>query len=88
VVVSEMIGTFHLIRPWLYGPAERTLIEPWLTSVRQVLNAYAEVAVEEEAIVIPVQERRARVEPVEILIPTRLLRREEVIPLLMEPMAA
>ena len=87
MAVSEPNRTFHLSRPWLYGPAERTLIEPWLTSFSgQVLNAYAEVkAVEGEAVGVPVSEQRVHVK---ILTPTRLLRREEVAPLLMEPMAA
>ncbi|MCP9949700.1 MULTISPECIES: hypothetical protein [Actinomadura] len=36
-------GTFHLSRPRLDGPAERTVVEPWLTQLSHAtLNAYAE----------------------------------------------
>lgn len=36
-------GTFHLSRPRLDGPAERTVVEPWLTELAHAtLNAYAE----------------------------------------------
>ncbi|WP_344593763.1 hypothetical protein [Actinomadura vinacea] len=43
--MSAATGTFHLSHPRLYGPAERTVIEPWLTQpAHQTMNAYAEVA--------------------------------------------
>ncbi|MFG2003584.1 hypothetical protein ACGFNU_30925 [Spirillospora sp. NPDC048911] len=34
----------HLSRPWLSGPAERTVVEPWLThtAASLALNTYAE----------------------------------------------
>jgi len=81
VAVSETIRTFHLTRPWLYGPAERILIEPWLTSLTGlVLNAYAEV---EESDAVSASEGGGTVR---VLVPTRLLRPEEYA--LIETMAA
>ncbi|MFI0370536.1 hypothetical protein ACH35V_21940 [Actinomadura sp. 1N219] len=36
-------GTFHLSHPRLDGPAERTVVQPWLTDLSHAsLNAYAE----------------------------------------------
>ncbi|MFD0687752.1 hypothetical protein [Actinomadura fibrosa] len=41
--MSEATGTFHLSHPWLDGPAERTVVQPWLTELSHAaLNAYAE----------------------------------------------
>ncbi|WP_433473612.1 hypothetical protein ACQPZP_33055 [Spirillospora sp. CA-142024] len=38
-------GTFHLSHPRLNGPAERTVVEPWLTGLSHAtLNAYAETS--------------------------------------------
>lgn len=38
-------GTFHLSHPRLDGPAERTVVEPWLTELSHAtLNAYAETS--------------------------------------------
>ncbi|MUN38762.1 hypothetical protein [Actinomadura litoris] len=43
--MSETTGTFHLSHPRLGGPAERTVVQPWLTELTHVtLNAYAETA--------------------------------------------
>jgi hypothetical protein len=43
VAVSAATGTSHLSRPRLYGPAERTVVEPWLTELSHLaINAYAE----------------------------------------------
>ncbi|MDL4777486.1 MULTISPECIES: hypothetical protein [Thermomonosporaceae] len=43
--MSEATGTFHLAQPRLQGPAERTLVQPWLTEMSNLaLNAYAETA--------------------------------------------
>lgn len=43
--VSAATGTFHLSHPRLDGPAERTVVEPWLTELpHATLNAYAETA--------------------------------------------
>ncbi|MFA1547634.1 hypothetical protein [Actinomadura chokoriensis] len=40
--MSAATGTFHLSRPRLDGPAERTVVEPWLTELPHAsLNAYA-----------------------------------------------
>jgi hypothetical protein len=46
VAVNAATGTtFHLSRPRIDGPAERTVIEPWLTELPHLnLNAYAESA--------------------------------------------
>lgn len=42
--MSAATGTSHLSHPWLNGPAERTVVQPWLTALsHQTLNAYAEV---------------------------------------------
>ncbi|WP_344279296.1 hypothetical protein [Actinomadura napierensis] len=42
--MSEATGTFHLTHPRLHGPAERTVVQPWLTELTHAtLNAYAEV---------------------------------------------
>ncbi|MBO2463289.1 hypothetical protein [Actinomadura violacea] len=42
--MSEATGTFHLTHPRLGGPAERTVVQPWLTELTHAtLNAYAEV---------------------------------------------
>ncbi|KAB2386278.1 hypothetical protein [Actinomadura montaniterrae] len=42
--MSEATGTFHLTHPRLDGPAERTIVQPWLTELTHAtLNAYAEV---------------------------------------------
>lgn len=44
LAVSEATGTFHLTHPRLDGPAERTVVQPWLTELTHAtLNAYAEV---------------------------------------------
>ncbi|WUI01620.1 hypothetical protein OHR68_07325 [Spirillospora sp. NBC_00431] len=41
--MSAVTGTFHLSHPRLDGPAERTVVEPWLTDLSHPsLNAYAE----------------------------------------------
>ncbi|TDD89150.1 hypothetical protein [Actinomadura rubrisoli] len=41
--MSEATGTFHLSHPRLDGPAERTVVQPWLTELSHLtLNAYAE----------------------------------------------
>lgn len=41
--MSAVTDTFHLSRPRLDGPAERTVVEPWLTELSHAsLNAYAE----------------------------------------------
>ncbi|QXJ21064.1 hypothetical protein AGRA3207_001879 [Actinomadura graeca] len=43
--MSEATGTFHLSRTRLDGPAERTVVQPWLTELSHAaLNAYAETA--------------------------------------------
>ena len=43
--MSAATGTFHLSDPRLDGPAERTVVEPWLTDLSHAsLNAYAETA--------------------------------------------
>lgn len=45
--MSAMSGTFHLSHPRLDGPAERTVVEPWLTELSHaVLNAYADITPE------------------------------------------
>lgn len=45
LAVSAATGTFHLSRPRLDGPAERTIVEPWLTELSHAtLNAYADPA--------------------------------------------
>ncbi|MFI0411229.1 hypothetical protein [Actinomadura sp. 3N508] len=42
--MSAATGTFHLSHPRLDGPAERTVVEPWLTDLSHAsLNAYAEI---------------------------------------------
>ncbi|WP_067461084.1 hypothetical protein [Actinomadura macra] len=42
--MSEATGTFHLSRPRLDGPAERTVVQPWLTELSHAaLNAYVEI---------------------------------------------
>ncbi|RKS77186.1 hypothetical protein BZB76_2563 [Actinomadura pelletieri DSM 43383] len=42
--MSAVTGTFHLSHPRLDGPAERTVVEPWLTELSHaVLNAYADI---------------------------------------------
>jgi hypothetical protein len=44
-VRSDATGTFHLTHPRLRGPAERTVIEPWLTELSHLtINGYAETA--------------------------------------------
>lgn len=41
--MNAATGTFHLSHPRLDGPAERTIVEPWLTELTHAtLNAYAE----------------------------------------------
>lgn len=43
--MSAATGTFHLSHPRLDGPAERTVVEPWLTELSHAsLNAYTEPA--------------------------------------------
>lgn len=43
--MTDPTGTFHLSRPRLDGPAERTVVEPWITRLPHVtLNAYAETS--------------------------------------------
>ncbi|MEU4824645.1 MULTISPECIES: hypothetical protein [Actinomadura] len=43
--MSAATGTFHLTHPRLDGPAERTVVQPWLTELSHAtLNAYAETA--------------------------------------------
>ncbi len=45
VAVSAATGTSHISRPRLHGPAERTVVEPWLTELSHLaINAYAETA--------------------------------------------
>ncbi|MFB4318499.1 hypothetical protein [Actinomadura sp. 21ATH] len=52
--MSEATGTFHLTHPRLDGPAERTVIEPWLTQLSHMtVNAYAEPAAPALAMVEP-----------------------------------
>lgn len=42
--MSAATGTFHLSHPRLDGPAERTVVELWLTDLSHAtLNAYAEI---------------------------------------------
>ncbi|XVQ09286.1 hypothetical protein ACQP1W_43260 [Spirillospora sp. CA-255316] len=54
--MSAATGTFHLSHPRLYGPAERTVIEPWLTELsHQMVNAYAETA-QVQAVAAPAEE--------------------------------
>lgn len=44
-VRSAATHTSHLTHPRLHGPAERTVIEPWLTRLSHLtINAYAETA--------------------------------------------
>lgn len=44
-VRSDATATFHLTHPRLHGPAERTVIVPWLTELSHLtINAYAETA--------------------------------------------
>lgn len=53
------LSTHHLARPAWYGPAERTLIEVWLTDLSGLnLNGYAE-APAPIAAVVPLPARRA-----------------------------
>ncbi|HEY8481462.1 MAG TPA: hypothetical protein VIL71_16690 [Spirillospora sp.] len=42
--MSEATDTFHLSHPRLDGPAERTVVEPWLTDLHATLNAYDEAS--------------------------------------------
>ncbi|XRQ12448.1 hypothetical protein ACN3XK_16610 [Actinomadura welshii] len=43
--MSAATDTFHLSHPRLDGPAERTVVEPWLTELpHATLNAYAETS--------------------------------------------
>jgi hypothetical protein len=51
VAVNAATGTtFHLSRPRIDGPAERTVIEPWLTELPHLnLNAYADSAFADSA---------------------------------------
>jgi hypothetical protein len=43
LAVSAATGTFHLSHPRLDGPAERTVVEPWLTELpHATLNAYTD----------------------------------------------
>ncbi|MGP4024220.1 hypothetical protein [Actinomadura sp. 3N407] len=43
--MSAATGTFHLSHLRLDGPAERTVVEPWLTELpHATLNAYAETS--------------------------------------------
>ncbi len=43
--MSAATDTFHLSHPRIDGPAERTVVEPWLTELTHAtLNAYAETA--------------------------------------------
>jgi hypothetical protein len=60
-----MIATFHLSGPWLAGPAERTVIQPWLTYTPShlALNAYTEVHADDTR-VAPLARRLTAVEPV------------------------
>ena len=45
LAVSAATGTFHLSHPRLDGPAERTVVEPWLTELSHAtLNAYTDPA--------------------------------------------
>ncbi|MFC5746951.1 hypothetical protein [Actinomadura rugatobispora] len=54
--MSAATGTFHLSHPRLYGPAERTVIEPWLTELsHQTMNAYADTA-PVQAVAAPAEE--------------------------------
>jgi hypothetical protein len=56
VAVSAATGTFHISHPRLYGPAERTVIEPWLTQLSHLtMNAYAEPAAAEAAVLTVVE---------------------------------
>ncbi|MFI0357963.1 hypothetical protein [Actinomadura sp. 9N407] len=61
--MSAATGTFHISHPRLYGPAERTVIEPWLTQLsHQTMNAYAEPAAVEAAAVLTMVESLPLVE--------------------------
>jgi hypothetical protein len=41
--MSAATGTFHLSHPRFDGPAERTVVEPWLTELSHAaLNAYSD----------------------------------------------
>ncbi|WP_131742026.1 hypothetical protein [Actinomadura roseirufa] len=43
--MSDATGTFHLSHPRLGGPAERTVVQPWLTELSNAtLNAYTEIS--------------------------------------------
>ncbi|MFB4307056.1 hypothetical protein [Actinomadura sp. GTD37] len=59
--MSAATGTFHLSHPRLGGPAERTVVEPWLTELSHAsLNAYAETAPVLAAVeALPVRSRPA-----------------------------
>ncbi|CND78695.1 Uncharacterised protein [Mycobacterium tuberculosis] len=59
--MSAATGTFHLSHPRLDGPAERTVVEPWLTELSHAsLNAYAEPAPALAAVeALPVRQRPA-----------------------------
>jgi hypothetical protein len=58
VAVNAATGmTFHISRPRIDGPAERTVIEPWLTELPHLtLNAYAETALADDAPALAVVE--------------------------------
>ncbi|MFV2173421.1 hypothetical protein ACFHW2_28305 [Actinomadura sp. LOL_016] len=61
-----MEATFHISRPRLDGPAERTAVQPWLTELTHAtMNAYAEppraLAAVETLPVRDVRRRSARV---------------------------
>jgi len=60
-----MPATFHLSGPWLAGPAERTVVQPWLTysSAHLALNAYSEIHAHDTR-VAPLARKLAAVEPV------------------------
>ncbi|WP_158581611.1 hypothetical protein [Actinomadura spongiicola] len=54
--MSAVTGTFHLSHPRLDGPAERTVVEPWLTELSHaVLNAYTDGTVEITPELAPVE---------------------------------
>ncbi|NKZ03690.1 hypothetical protein [Actinomadura latina] len=60
--MSAATDTFHLSHPRLDGPAERTVVEPWLTGLSHAsLNAYAETAPALAPVeALPVRQRPAR----------------------------
>ncbi|TDC61584.1 hypothetical protein E1200_28645 [Actinomadura sp. GC306] len=62
--MSAATDTFHLSHPRLDGPAERTVVEPWLTELTHAtLNAYAETSPETSPVLAPVEALPLRAVP-------------------------